>query len=486
MRQDVSVDDLQRYVTERYNPANRLGVERVEVLWPSEAIRGLTLFDTPGIGSTYTHNTAAAFATLPRADAAILVVGPEPPIGAEELQYARDVVAASEHLFVVLNKSDLAGEALPEILDFTREAVEQAVGQRQDVDVVPSSATRAREAQSKGLEDASFTRFTLSLRRFVEHQGDTTRERSIRRRSLALVQRLDALTAMRSVVLALPQAERERRRELVERALQMVDDLARSLELTVDDDVRRIYIASEKAMDAFYERDQSDFHSLAMELSTEGSGQRRNERVERAVAERAAIWRNDAVRLASEQLASDAAKYGRLLGEIEASALQAGCDVMQIDGSTIAPRSIPFAPAKLEFISSLMPTTGLELIVAYAIDLMPAPFRKSILRRRYDDLLAHVFDALRGKLHYAITRDLEPWRRSAHVTIASAVDNVRRAVLGAFDKIETDAGAGERDELQYVSQLQRELLDIRAALEDGYLGFADPAATADLSSTVAS
>lgn len=297
LRQDVSVDNLQRYVTERYNPANRLGVECVEVLWASEAIRGLTLFDTPGIGSTYTHNTAAAFATLPRADAAILVVGPEPPIGAEELQYARDVVAASEHLFVVLNKSDLAGEALPDILDFTRGAVEQAVDQRQDVDVVPMSATRAREARSEGVEDASFARFTSSLRRFVEDKGGATRERSTRRRA----------------VLALPQAERGRRRGLVERALQMVDDLVRSLELTVDDDVRRICMASEAAMDAFYERDQSEFHSLAVELSTERSGQRRHERVERTVAERAVIWRDDVVSLASEQLTSDAAKYGAFL-----------------------------------------------------------------------------------------------------------------------------------------------------------------------------
>lgn len=126
------------------------------------------------------------------------------------------------------------------------------------------------------------------------------------------------------------------------------------------------------------------------------------------------------------------------------------------------------------------------MIVAYAIDLMPAPFRKSILRRRYDDLLAHAFDALRGKLRYAITHDLEPWRRSAHVTIASAVENVRRAVLSAFDKIETDGDASEQRESQRVTQLQRELLDIRAGLEGGYLWLAEPAAKADLGSTVVS
>lgn len=464
--QDIRVDDLPLYVTEQHNPANCLGVERVEVLWPSEAIRGLALFDTPGIGSTYTHNTAAARATLPRADAAILVVGPEPPIGAEEIQYARDVVAASEYLFVVLNKSDLAGEALPEILEFTREAVEQAIGHRQDLHVVPMSATRARDAQNVGAEDASFAGFTSSLRKFVERQGDATRERSIRRRVLVLVARLDTLLTMRSAVLGLPGAERESRKELVKQALQMIDDRVRLLELTVDDDIRRICVAAEEAMDAFYERDEPRFRSLAMQLSAERSGQMRSERVERAVAERAEIWRKDAASRASQQLERDAAKYGRLLGEVEASALEAGCDVLQIDASTLTPRSIEFAPAKVELVSSLTPTTGLEIIISNAIELMPSPLRKLILRRHYDDLLARALDALRGKMRYAISRDLEPWRRSARITITSVVANVRRAVLNAFDKISTDAVASEEDELRYVGQLQRELLEIRTALED--------------------
>jgi ribosome biogenesis GTPase A len=64
--QSITKSELPFYVSEEHNAANRLGVERVEVFWPAAAIRGVTLFDTPGIGSTYTHNTAAAHATLPR------------------------------------------------------------------------------------------------------------------------------------------------------------------------------------------------------------------------------------------------------------------------------------------------------------------------------------------------------------------------------------------------------------------------------------
>ncbi len=462
----VSGADLALYVSEQHNPVNRLGVDRVEVSWPSKALRGLALFDTPGIGSTYTHNTAAAHATLPRADAAVLVVGPDPPIGAEELQYARDIVASSEHLFVVLNKSDIAGAALPELVQFTRAAIEQIVGERQDVDVMALSATRAREAQRDGEEDAKFARFVSSLRSFVEDQGGTTRERSMRRRTQALTQRLEALVAMRSAALSLPITERLRRKSLVESALQTVDDRTRSLELMVDDDTRRLRTILEEALDAYHDRDLTRFRALAPELCNERSVQRRGERLERALGEHAAAWRDDSLELASRQLQTDAAKYGRVLGEIEASALEAGCEILRIDPGTLTPRNVEFAPANLEVATSLTPTTGLELVIGSAIELLPAPLRKPILARRYDDVLVREMDALRGKLRYSVVANLEPWRRSVRATIASSIENVRGAVLSAFGDVSAKVDASEERDLLRIRQLRQELREINAVIAE--------------------
>jgi GTPase SAR1 family protein len=463
--QNITKAQLPSYVSEAHNPANRLGVERVEVSWPAETIRGVTLFDTPGIGSAHAHNTAAAHATLPRADAAILVVGPEPPIGADELRYARDVVASSEHVFVVLNKSDIAGESLPEILEFTDAAIKDIVAERQGVCVVPVSATRARQAQRAGDEDAAFGAFVCSLRRFVDEHGDATRERSIRRRAVRLLQRLDALMTMRIAALALPQAERQRRRQIVERALQTVQDQARSLDLVIDDDVRQTCAALEAATNQFYERDEMSARSFAAEFAAERSRQRRNERLEQAVAEVATRWRSDAIDLVSRRLRSDGAKYGRLIGEMEASALEAGCNALDIGTAPITPRDVEFEPPALTHISSLTPTTGLELIVTLAIELLPTPLRALVLRRRHDDMMARALDALRGKLRYAIIHDIEPWRRAAHVTIASAIENARRAVLGAFADVGEADTCEERD-LEYTGKLQRELADIDASIKN--------------------
>lgn len=461
----ISPQELAVYVSEQLNPANRLGVERVEVSWPSETIRGLALFDTPGIGSTFTHNTAAARAALPRADAAVLVVGPDPPIGADELQYARDVVAASERLFVVLNKSDIAGNSLLEILGFTRDTVRRVVGDLRDVEVIPLSATRAREAQRAERTDAAFSAFADSLRHFVNEHGAIVRERSIRRRAVGIVARLEALLAMRSAALHLPRVERERRKTLAERALQAVEDRARALELTVDDDVRSVRLDLEEEMDHLHDRDITAFRALAGELSSEPSPERRSERLEKAVAEHASAWRRTAVDVAAGRLRAHAAKYGRLLAELEASALDAGCDVLHVDARALAPRTIEFAPAKLDLVASVMPTTGLEVVVALATDILPAMMRKPILKHRYEELLARELDALRGKLRYGIAHDLEPWRRSVKATIASAIDGARHAILSAFGDIDKQAGRTEEGELLRAQRLEQELRHIRSTLE---------------------
>ena len=79
----------------------------LEVFLPSELLAcGLLLFDTPGVGSTFRHNTAAADAVLAECDAALFVVSPDPPITEVEVQFLARVRQKVERVIVVLNKID--------------------------------------------------------------------------------------------------------------------------------------------------------------------------------------------------------------------------------------------------------------------------------------------------------------------------------------------------------------------------------------------
>ena len=119
---DVSPGQLSQFVSESQNPENHKGVSAVEVFCRSPFLEGgLCLVDTPGIGSVFIGNTEQTHSFLPHIDAAIVVIGGDPPISGDELDLVEDVAGRVEHLLFVLNKSDrLAESECLEALDFTR------------------------------------------------------------------------------------------------------------------------------------------------------------------------------------------------------------------------------------------------------------------------------------------------------------------------------------------------------------------------------
>ncbi len=105
--QDVSVSALNEYVSEECNPENAKGVRGVEVFVPSSLLAsGMCFVDTPGLGSVFTGNTAATHAFIPHIDAALVVIGADPPLAGEELALVEVVAQNVQDLVLVLNKAD--------------------------------------------------------------------------------------------------------------------------------------------------------------------------------------------------------------------------------------------------------------------------------------------------------------------------------------------------------------------------------------------
>ncbi|MGD0931457.1 MAG: dynamin family protein [Candidatus Korobacteraceae bacterium] len=105
--QTIRPEDLPQYVSEELNPENSRQVAGVEVFLPSPLLSsGMCLVDTPGIGSVFSGNTATTQEFLPQVDAAILVVGADPPISGEELALIEAVAANVDEILIVLNKID--------------------------------------------------------------------------------------------------------------------------------------------------------------------------------------------------------------------------------------------------------------------------------------------------------------------------------------------------------------------------------------------
>lgn len=103
--------DLASFATEQHNPGNAKGVLAVEVHLPAPVLEhGLCLVDTPGLGSVQEANSSAAREFVPHIDAALVVLGADPPISGEELRLVGAIAAEVRTLLFVMNKVDRVSE----------------------------------------------------------------------------------------------------------------------------------------------------------------------------------------------------------------------------------------------------------------------------------------------------------------------------------------------------------------------------------------
>jgi predicted GTPase len=123
----IAVSSVEEYVSEGKNPENAKGVSGVEIFAPSPLLdTGMCLVDTPGLGSVFAGNTAATQAFIPHIDAAIVVIGTDPPLSGDELQLVETISQDVHDLVFVSNKADRA--TAPErsaALEFSRSVLER-------------------------------------------------------------------------------------------------------------------------------------------------------------------------------------------------------------------------------------------------------------------------------------------------------------------------------------------------------------------------
>jgi len=178
--QIVLKEFLARYVTERENPENRRGVSHVEVTHPAPILaRGVVLIDTPGIGSTFRHNTSTTLAFLPQCDAALFVTSPDPPLTEVEAEFLESVQTHAARLFVVLNKVDHLDPAdRGEAVRFLADALAERLDGSASPQIFPISARRGLQAQLSGdrtgWEESGMSALERHLTDFLIHDKERT------------------------------------------------------------------------------------------------------------------------------------------------------------------------------------------------------------------------------------------------------------------------------------------------------------------------
>ena len=211
--QAIDPDDLPSYVTEPGNPRNVKQVRRAIVFEPSPLLReGVTIIDTPGVGSVFQHNSEVTYQFLVESDAVVIVMAADQPLSSEELDLLKALAGITDRILFVVNRVDLlsARDAEASLL-FIRETLE-ALEQHPPELVFPLSARLALEA---GLDHRTtpepFVMFKHALHDIL-----------IRRKSDILLERAQTITLGAVDTLALRLRSEQRGLELEHDQLQGV------------------------------------------------------------------------------------------------------------------------------------------------------------------------------------------------------------------------------------------------------------------------
>ena len=189
---EISLRDLEAYVSERGNPGNEKGILEARVELPMKLLRqGLHFSDTPGIGSARRDNTETTYSFLPEADAVIWVTSVEAPLSEAEQEFLRDIRQLVRKVFVVVNKVDLlTSDERRQVLDYIESGIRQLLD-TSEVRLYPLSARQGLEAKLRGHEDelqqSGLPEFEASLTAFLAHDKSRTFLVAILDRALKLL-----------------------------------------------------------------------------------------------------------------------------------------------------------------------------------------------------------------------------------------------------------------------------------------------------------
>ena len=245
---EVAPEQLATYVAEEQNPDNRKEVVAVEAYVPSELLAsGMCLVDTPGLGSVHASNTAATREFVPHIDAALVVLGADPPISGEELALIEEVAREVSHLVFAVNKADRLDEGdVAQARAFASKVIAERLRRSPPQILVVSAVERQRGAPTRDWPELE------SKLRQLAREGGLELVAAARRRGLArLAARISSDLAEHHAALERPIEESEKRLATMSRAVDDAQRALRQLEYLFraeEDGIRRVL---ESRRDAF-------------------------------------------------------------------------------------------------------------------------------------------------------------------------------------------------------------------------------------------
>jgi GTPase SAR1 family protein len=466
-----------RYVAETENPRNRLGVERVEIADPAPLLRqGLVLIDTPGIGSTFTHNTEVTLNFLPQCDAAIFVVSADPPITQVELSFLKEVSGKVERLLFVLNKADyLAPDDVEIAVAFLRRVLKESKVVSGDPVLHAVSSLWALESRAAG-DAALWQRSGMGavlerLAEFLATEKAEALQAAIARKAFATVS--EALLEVRLLIhsLELPLESLEERRRLFEEKIAEAEQQRLQASDLMAGTRNRLLELLETQADSLRKKSRKSLGDIARQAMEREDG------MDEAAAREALA---EAIPLIFErELGGMSREFNRLVAEalrpheqraanIIAQVRRGAADIFEIPYQ--APQSdSAFVPVRAPYWVTHKWSSSLSPLPEGFLDrLLPLRWRRQIVHRRLGERIEELVVSNVENLRWSTLQNLDTsFRRFAadlDERLRRTAEATRRAIRAAAEKRDRHADA-VAEAMALRQDLATRLETLAAALE---------------------
>ncbi|MFA3783257.1 dynamin family protein [Melioribacteraceae bacterium 4301-Me] len=122
----IPVEKVGEYISEEENKLNCKNVSIVRIYSPSEILKNISIIDTPGVGSTLSHNTLTTYEFIEKIDAAVFLLSADNPLSQIEINFLKDLKENVPKILFVLNKIDLlTDKEIDKIVSFNKNELNQ-------------------------------------------------------------------------------------------------------------------------------------------------------------------------------------------------------------------------------------------------------------------------------------------------------------------------------------------------------------------------
>lgn len=465
LQEEVFADDqsltayLTRFVTEQENPHNREGVRQVEVEYPAEFLTGgVTLIDTPGIGSTFKHNTETTLQFLNQCDAALFIVSADPPITASEVEFLQTVKEHIHKLFFVLNKVDyFSATERKAVIAFLQKVLHEQAGMVESVQVYGLSARQALVAKQAGdtelFEQSGLGMLETDLNVFFQKEKKAVLLEAIITKFAAVLQEasLDLGLSVRS--LELPLAELEAKQELLSHKLAEIEEQHRVAGDLLAGDKRRTLDFLENQADILRQKARIHLEGIVVEFLGDGDHLGLEKAVQDALAQAVPVFFD-------RELTETAERFSDYIADIftphrqRADALitavrQAAASVFDIDHQAME-QEVVFEMKRQPYWIKDKAEAGLGVIPHIWLEaLLPGVIRQARVRKRLEQHVSVLITQNVENLRWALLQNAENAFRSFAETLktrlAEIMRSIRQTVAAAADMKKGETGVVEAE-----------------------------------------